>query len=140
MENFRDSNGKFEFLLQYPNDTTGYNRWKQTDNPATVTVANGTGNETAAGYEAVHIDWTGNYWGGLTKSTSSATYINGSVGHSNWFYAIGAKSIAPILNFHICPCSFWEGGNRGGIVFIAVFVFGYTKNFLARFKIFFQKG
>ena len=90
LENYRNSNGEFEFLLQYPNDTNQYNRWIQKDNPAKVTVANGTGNETAAGYKAVHVDWTGNYWGGLTKSTSTATFINGSVGHGNWFYAIGA--------------------------------------------------
>ncbi len=91
LENYRNSNGEFEFLLQYPNDTNQYNRWIQKDNPAKVTVANGTGNETAAGYKAVHVDWTKYYWGGLTKSTAqSVCLINGSVGHGNWFYAIGA--------------------------------------------------
>ena len=93
LENYRNSSGTFEFMLQYPNDTTQYNRWIQKDNPAKVTVANGTGNETASGYKAVHVDWTGNYWGGLTRSTAtSACLINGSVGHGNWFYAIGAYS------------------------------------------------
>ena len=93
LENYRNSSGTFEFMLQYPNDTIQYNRWIQKDNPAKVTVANGTGNETASGYKAVHVDWTGNYWGGLTRSTAtSACLINGSVGHGNWFYAIGAYS------------------------------------------------
>ena len=91
LDNYKDSTGNWEFMLQYPRDISGkYNRWKQTANPATTTVANGTGSETAPGYSAVHIDWNYDYWGGLTKSTAKETFINGSVGHGAWFYAIGA--------------------------------------------------
>ena len=91
LDNYKDSTGNWEFMLQYPRDISGkYNRWKQTANPVTTTVANGTGSETAPGYSAVHIDWNQNYWGGLTKSTASQTFINGSVGYAWWQYAIGA--------------------------------------------------
>ena len=91
LANYKNSSN-WEFMLQYPDlSATQYNRWTQTVNPATTTVANGTGSETAGGYTAGHIDWNGNYWGGLTLSTAAACFINGSVGHGNWFYAIGAK-------------------------------------------------
>lgn len=85
---------KYEFLLEYP-EVTGYNRWYQSENPWTTTVANGTGDEVAPGYRAIHISWDTNYWGGLTKSTSTATALNGSVGHSNWYFAIGAYQCWP---------------------------------------------
>lgn len=90
-------NGKFEFMLCYPDESSSqYNRWKQTNAPqnefVTVTAS---GTDYAAGYEAVHIDWTDNYWGGMTRQNSDATtitdtWLSGSVGHSNWFYALGA--------------------------------------------------
>lgn len=97
---YKLSSGKYEFLLRYPNQSTSYNRWKQTNAPQDefVTVTSD-GSGKAAGYEAVHIDWTANYWGGLTRQSSDATafnssscYISGSVGHGNWFYAIGAAA------------------------------------------------
>ena len=89
LDNYKDSTGNWEFMLQYPKDLTGkYNRWKQTGNPATTTIANGNGSANAPGYSAVHIDWIQNYWGGLTKSTASQTFINGSVGYAWWLYAI----------------------------------------------------
>lgn len=99
LSNYKFSDGKYEFLLRYPNQSSSqYNRWKQTSNPCdeyVTTTTAGTG--TATGYTAVHIDWTGNYWGGLTRQSSDTTayspcYLSGSVGHGNWFYAIGAAS------------------------------------------------
>ena len=85
-------NGKFEFLLQYP-DVSGvkYNRWTQTINPATTTVADGDG--AATGYTAIHIDWSDSTWGGLAVSTTpGSTFIDGSVGINWWWYALGAYS------------------------------------------------
>lgn len=97
--NYKRSDGKFEFLLRYPNmSTTQYNRWKQTNNPMEEYVTTtSTGDGKAAGYTAVHIDWTGSYWGGITRQNSDAsvttnTYLSGSVGHGNWFYAIGCTT------------------------------------------------
>lgn len=97
LSEFTKSDGSYEFMLRYPNySATLYNRWIQTSNPMEEYVTtNSSGTGTATGYQAVHIDWTGNYWGGLTRQNSDANtitncYLSGSVGHGNWFYAIGA--------------------------------------------------
>ena len=99
LSNYKFSDGKYEFLLRYPNlSATQYNRWKQTNNPCDEFITTTTaGDGTATGYTAVHIDWTGLYWGGLTRQNSDVntitdTYLSGSVGHDNWFYALGATS------------------------------------------------
>lgn len=94
----KGSDGKYEFMLTYPADAPDkYNRWKQTNAPQNEFVANGDGSAFATGYQGIHIDWNAYYWGGLTRQSSDAsalvdTYLSGSVGHSNWFYAIGAKT------------------------------------------------
>ena len=107
LDTMSDKSGKYEFLLQYPdNDSVKYNRWKQTNNPCkefVTTTSAGTG--VATGYEAIHIDWNQNYWGGITRQSSdtsaiSPTYLSGSVGHTNWYYAIGCTSA-------------WNGGIPG---------------------------
>ena len=92
-------NGKYEFMLVYPVDNaTKYNRWRQTYAPQNEYVTEtSAGTGTATGYEAVHIDWTSNYWGGLTRQKNDTasydpTWLSGSVGHGNWFWAIGASS------------------------------------------------
>ena len=96
LDELKATDGKYEFMLTYPEKHPGqYNRWKQTNNPCNENVPNGDGTAYAAGYAAVHIDWTSSYWGGLTRQNASTTaytpcYLSGSVGHSNWFYAIGA--------------------------------------------------
>lgn len=97
LDKFKAQDNKFEFMLCYPDDTTQYNRWKQTNNPCNEYKGTSDGNLVADGYEAIHIDWSGSYWGGLTRQNSDATnispcYLSGSVGHGNWFYAIGSKS------------------------------------------------
>lgn len=96
LENFRGTDNKFEFLLEYPTEIPNkYNRWKQSDNPVEVqeVIDNDTASTTFAnGYEAIHIDWTGQYWGGLLRTAGSNadwTYIDGSVGHTNWHFSIG---------------------------------------------------
>ena len=81
LEQFRGKDGKFELLLQYQN-STGYNRWKQSSNFT---------KEKIAGYEAVQVSWTSNYWGGLETDGTNA-FVDGSVNHGNWFYAIGPFS------------------------------------------------
>lgn len=98
LSEYKRSDGKYEFMLCYPNfSATQYNRWKQTNNPMEEYITPTTTGSKAAGYTAVHIDWTGNYWGGLTRQNSNAStisncYLSGSVGHTNWFYAIGATN------------------------------------------------
>ena len=97
LEKFRaNTSQKFEFLLEYDNSSlsSGYNRWKQTANPVTTSLSDGTSTAdivSATGYEDVHIDWTAHAWKGLARSTVSNTFIDGSMGSSSWWYAIGAK-------------------------------------------------
>lgn len=100
LELFRGKDNKFEFLLEYPTDLPyQYNRWKQIDNPAEVLDITGNPSETnqvyAKGYEAIHIDWTSKWWGGLLRNPvdNKPCFIDGSIGHGNWFYAIGSYSV-----------------------------------------------
>ena len=81
LEQFRGKDGKFELMLQYQN-SSGYNRWKQSSNFT---------KETIKGYEAVSCSWTNNYWGGLEPDTGNHTWVDGSVNHGNWYYAIGSR-------------------------------------------------
>lgn len=79
LEDFR-RNGKFEFKIAWK----GYSKiniWKQSSNPTYQTVS---------GYEGVYIQSTSNYWGGLEVGNSGASYMDGSVNHTNWYYSIGS--------------------------------------------------
>ena len=85
LEQFRGKDGKFELLLQYETGgSAAYNRWKQSSNFI---------KEAIAGYEAVYITWTTQGWGGLEISPNASTWVDGTVGHDNWYYAIGAKAV-----------------------------------------------
>lgn len=92
LEYFRNKDGNFEFLLEYPIDFPNkYNRWIQSDNPATTIENNTSSGSPATGYTAIHIDWTDNLWGGLLKGNYSGKFcfIDGTTNHGNWHYAIG---------------------------------------------------
>ena len=96
-DTFKGADGKFELMLCYPNDTTAYNRWKQTDSPCNVYTGSGSGT-FVPGYEAIHIDWSENSWGGMERNNSSTseityTYLDGSVGFGNWWYALAPIQI-----------------------------------------------
>lgn len=92
-------NGKFEFMLCYPIDAPGkYNRWRQTNAPQNEYMARSSSGTKVTGYEAVHIDWDSDYWGGLERFSESAstfetTLLDGSTGHGNWYYAIGTATV-----------------------------------------------
>lgn len=89
--------GKLELMLTFPISFPGqYNRWKQTNPPYRDWMGTSNSSAVAPGYSAIHIDFNTNYWGGLTRQNESTTSISpcllsGSVGHSNWFFAIGAS-------------------------------------------------
>ena len=75
-------NNKFEFLLEYP-EILGFNRWTQSANPI---LQNDFSN---LGYQGINISWSGQYWGGLALSSDEGTFLDGSISHIRWFYAIG---------------------------------------------------
>ena len=100
IENLKTSTeDKYVFRLCYPKggnyDSAGntkdyINVWRQKNRPQDESNENGDGSKFVEGYEKISIDLTGNYWGGLERSTTTATYIDGSTSHSNWFFAIGS--------------------------------------------------
>lgn len=84
---------KYVFKLYYPE----YNAsiiWKQNENPLAIIEAGNTTStgKQVAGYETIRTDYTGNYWGGLVRSSTGCTLLDGSTYHGNWFYAIGANT------------------------------------------------
>ena len=92
LEDYRGDDGKFHFKLEWPEGSSwnsgGGNidflphEWKQTSNPATST--------SVTGYEAIDISYTGQFWAGLELADNgSHVFIDGSVDHPNWFYALG---------------------------------------------------
>lgn len=92
----------YEFLLMYDNyissgkyvfNTDIYNRWGQNNNPAKENVTGST-MTTAAGYTT---SFTGasttlgsTNFGGLALSTNDNAFLDGNVGHGNWWYAVGS--------------------------------------------------
>lgn len=80
------SGTKYEFRLYYPNENKR-NHWRQSFDPR----SGGSSTRPVAGYEAIAIDSSTNFWGGL-ENNSNVTYLDGSVNHGNWWYAIGAIS------------------------------------------------
>lgn len=88
-DSLKNSSGKFEFMLKYPtNSSTAYNRWKQNTAPQSTNVTQTSAGSAVPGYEAVSISWTGNYWGGLEVCAGGYALLDGSTGHSNWWYAV----------------------------------------------------
>ena len=92
-------NNKFEFLLEYP-ELIGYNRWVQSTNPINQA------DSTIPGYNGIHIDWPGLSWGGLARSSSIYTLLDGNIGLLNWYFAVGSytyesapnKFPGPVIN------------------------------------------
>lgn len=80
------SNGRYVFRINWP----GYsqrNIWMQTTNP--------TIDQPVDGYIPLSIDTVNNYWGGLERNCTvgcSGWFMDGSINHVNYFYAIGTYS------------------------------------------------
>lgn len=75
---FKNSNGQYEFILEYP-EWQNWNRWKQTSSPLANTIT---------GYSAVKTTWSkSGFWGISISSSPSATYLDCG-GSNNWWYAI----------------------------------------------------
>jgi len=99
IDTYKNTDGKYRLRYLDTGDsaTAGrFNDWRQTSNFTTTS-------ESVSGYEAVSIYDSGNYWGGLAKSSSSSTRFDGSIGHGNWFFAVATIN------------SGYGGGNMPGI-------------------------
>ena len=85
IDNYRNSNNVYRFKYKDPG-TGRYNDWRQTSHP--YNSAN-----TASGYEAVKLNQSTNQsFGGLNKSSTSSTILDGSPNAGNWWYAVGSVS------------------------------------------------
>jgi len=127
-------NGKYEFLLEYP-AVTGYNRWRQSLNPINDIETN---DKTAIGYEAVHIDWTAKFWGGLVRSSSSYSLLDGSAGTSHWWYAIGVITNGYSPNFPGPAIEGLSDGTPVQEVYLWVRTTDMTSNAAYKFKLLFM--
>lgn len=87
IDNFKTSGNRYHFRLTWPGEGIK-NIWFQTTNP--------TADVNVAGYTTEFVQGYSNYWGGLELSTgahgpvSNAAFVDGSVNHANWYYAVGA--------------------------------------------------
>lgn len=88
---FLNENNEFEFILQYYDKSTDYNRWTQTSNPFYYTQ------NAVEGYSPIHVDWTLNF-GGLSRHNAAINSLTNCLlkGQSGtgWYYAI-----APYENY-----------------------------------------
>ena len=91
LEQFRGDDGKFEFMLEYP-DATGIfagkkNIWKQSANP--YTYRNGySSNQDAQGYVGIQNDMP-SYGGNGLEYNGGPCVLDGLVGHGNWWLCVG---------------------------------------------------
>merc|ERR1711912_98277 len=86
LESFRGTDGKFLMKMVWP-DSDSYNVWKQSSNPVTATARG------VDGYEAIDVRQDSNYWGGLEYSKGKNSLLDGSVDHSNWWFAAGSTRV-----------------------------------------------
>lgn len=94
--------GTYKFMLYYP-EMGKMNVWEQRKNPLNCTQANTTSGHSVDGYNPINVQMTGEYFGGLERSTTSNTLLDGSTGHSNWWYAIGAYNEHPAAGSGTIP-------------------------------------
>ena len=97
-ESYYKINGKYEFLIHYPElNGNNYNWWRQTLSP-TIQTENDTrideDDHYVLGYENVSVHYPTAGWGGLSLTNSTSySYINGNINSVKWHYAIGCYGI-----------------------------------------------
>ena len=90
LENYRGSDGNFQFKLCYP-ELNKCNVWIQSSNPATET--------TIRGFEPISLAFKTNgigaAWAGLGKSSSDSVLTDDAPAYGSWYSAIGAFTYWP---------------------------------------------
>lgn len=98
LENFRGKDGKFEFLLEWPEDyPSEYIRWKQSKNPLDDNTIYEIDTNSyligkVDGYEEIYNSWYNSEqrWAGLLRNQHpDLSLLDGIIG-GHWYYAIGA--------------------------------------------------
>ena len=96
--------GKFLFKIMWPQRAgVNYNIWKQTSNPIGDPAAP-SGPNAVVGYEAVIVNFPGegvDTFGGLEWDSTPRSLLDGSVNHTNWWYAIGSTEPHGLSLIHI---------------------------------------
>ena len=85
------SNGKFEFILEYPKTESPsfpIIHWRQLKNPLEETPTD-KNNQIVRGFQPIHID--DKHFVGLSNSFYSGTFLDGCNGSECWYYAIGVN-------------------------------------------------
>jgi len=82
LEQFR-RNGKLTFKIEWKG-LPKKNIWSQVSNPTY---------EKIRGYSPINVQTINEHWGGLELSSDSRTFIEGSVNHAYWYYAIGVNQM-----------------------------------------------
>lgn len=93
LQDLKQPDGKYHFYLCYPETPNPENPciiFKQIDNPLTLT-----GNQAADGFEIIKTisseDLT--YFEGFRANSQAYAILNGNLGATIWWYAIGSKNI-----------------------------------------------
>lgn len=85
LEHFRRAE-RLEFRINWPG-LPERNVWSQLSNPTRL--------ESVSGYKAISVQVKSNFWGCLERSAlygpAESSFIDGSIGRSHFFYAIGSK-------------------------------------------------
>lgn len=80
LESYRQADGKFLLKLKWPGSNFNQEQvWKQTSNPAVTPGLRPGKTIGVAGYEAIHVPYTSNGWGGLQRTVEGVVQ-NGSPG------------------------------------------------------------
>ena len=86
-DQFRDSTGKMELQLRYPELAVKTLTWKQASAPNSKTV---TGYEIEKNQQ--HDFDGGEDFNGMALSSNRATFLDGQTTHRNWWYAVGSST------------------------------------------------
>ena len=109
-------NDYYEYLLEYPN-FSGYNRWQQK-----IAIADTTSSQTKEdiGYKKIHVDFSEKDWGGIARSSQSATIFDGSPGVDKYYWhSIGATSY--YYNKIQFPGLFY-GSGEDGVQYVSLWI------------------
>ena len=87
IENCRTPFGNLHMKIEWPameGDGQKFNEWSQLSNP--------THQWSVDGYVAINAPFRDNGFGGLEHQENGPSYLDGTVNHGNWFYAVGSTS------------------------------------------------